>query len=1390
MATAAQKHPPAKNADDSDMSEDEEGGRRVAGIYIPPPIKPYCSTESKGPRLIITKIVNVDFKSYANTVVLGPFHHQFSAIIGPNGSGKSNVIDAMLFVFGYRAQKIRSKKISVLLHKSNARPNVTHCKVEVHFVQILDKPDGTYEILPNTELSIGRIGYDNNGSDYLINGRKTNFKEVSKLLKGFGIDLDHNRFLILQGEVESIAMMKNKAANDNECGLLEYLEDIIGTTRYKKPLIQINERVEELNERRTEKHNRCKIAEREMKDLEKPMNEAVEYLKLENSFFRTQNLQIQKYLHDTKLQITEGEENKVKLDEELKEHDSQFEQYIKERKEKEAIIEENTKKKESLLKRKEDLDKTIKGIERKFNETQESMVAANKRRKTLKTQLDKENANLEQLMKVPEKNIKEIKESEEKIEKLSKQKSELDEQLKKNQESLKEETKELIEQRETLSIKLAELKKKSDEDKTALAVKEKELNVVTSARTTEIRKYETFKNSFEDSQKSLEEKKERIVQAKQEHVDAKKKLDEIVQLNHSHQQEERHLEEKVRSLRNKIEQNNQELEAKHTRGKVVDFLMDQKKKGHLPGVIGRLGDLGGIDSKYDIAISNACPKLDNIVVDNVDTATACIEALRKHNVGMASFIALDKMKRFEGHCRQTIQTPENVPRLFDLVRVEDQSLRTVFYFALRDTVVANDLEQGTRIAYGARRWRVVTLQGGVIETSGTMTGGGRSVIRGKMGQQVQTKTKTAQSPRTSGKELEAMMIEAERLQNRINELQREQGEFEAEIPGLKKLIMLREREIRDLENNIRTLSEQLPKLEEQIKNQEKVVQNTRSDAGAVATLEKEIAVLRKAFEKSLKATTETETEVTGVDQQIADINKKKIKGLRDKINDFKKQIDKLTSNANKLQNELDTNERNIEKVKEKIENCQTEITTAETSIREFVRIRDECNTDKEKLEEKVKEVEEELANTDGDFGGLKKEIAALSKKENEGRMKRLEIEQKIESVIQQIHDLKRKIPHWENKLKPLKLHQIPNEPEPEPLKQYTDEELNGYATSDIQYQYTSQEEALSKSKPNLSVIDEFNKKRDTYMERVKDLEDVTGKRNEMRQTYDDVRKLRFNEFMSGFNIITKKLKEMYQMITLGGDAELELVDSMDPFNEGIVFSVRPPKKSWKAISNLSGGEKTLSSLALVFALHYYKPSPLYVMDEIDAALDFKNVSIVANYIKERTKNAQFIIISLRSNMFELSDYLIGISKHKDCTSSVTIKNHPPKRPTLTQSQSSQRPTTSNSTFDALKQVQSQMSNTSKVQEMNESTEEEKLDESAANVTVIENVTNMDEGVEQPSAVVDESAEVNESSEVHESVVDESAQVQESVIDESTAADESASQIEPSVNEASDAMETD
>ena len=141
-----------------------------------------------------------------------------------------------------------------------------------------------------------------------------------------------------------------------------------------------------------------------------------------------------------------------------------------------------------------------------------------------------------------------------------------------------------------------------------------------------------------------------------------------------------------------------------------------------------------------------------------------------------------------------------------------------------------------------------------------------------------------------------------------------------------------------------------------------------------------------------------------------------------------------------------------------------------------------------------------------------------------------------------------------------------------------------------------------KSGVNMPALMLWIRKNGEYRLRLGDLEAITLLRNSARKEYETLRGQRLEMFMCGFGVISLKLKEMYQMITLGGDAELELLDSLDPFSEGIVFSVRPPKKSWKNISNLSGGEKTLSSLALVFALHHYKPTPLYVMDEIDAAL--------------------------------------------------------------------------------------------------------------------------------------------------------------------------------------------
>lgn len=595
--------------------------------------------------------------------------------------------------------------------------------------------------------------------------------------------------------------------------------------------------------------------------------------------------------------------------------------------------------------------------------------------------------------------------------------------------------------------------------------------------------------------------------------------------------------------------------------------------------------------------------------------------------------------------------------------MEDERVLPAFYFALRNTLVSTDLEQGTRIAYGAKRFRVVTLNGDLIETSGTMSGGGRTQIRGKMGTKVRTNTrKSLDNTGISQKALEEMQIKCEEYQSQINYNQEEQGRLERDLQQLNTAHQRTEADLQKLMITIKSLEEQLPRIFKQLEAQKKRMDQTLTDASKVEDIQEVIKKKTETLKAAEEEAGKVEKKITEIKKKIDSIHGDTIKAVQSKINSLENQIKKLKGNVSKLKVEVTNVSRNVKKLETQIERLNGEIEKAQEELKQLSEKRQGFDEEITVLNNELEEAKGAIDKAKSESSGVHKEILAIQKSESDLKLKRVEIEQKLQTVAAKMSEVKSQIPHWRDQLKPLRLHEIPGDTEPPaPLKKYTEEELATHTLQDIQYKESVQEELLKK-KPNLSCIQEYIDKRDVYLERVKILEDITCKRNEMRQLYDDVRKKRYNEFMQGFHIITRKLKEMYQMITQGGDAELELVDSMDPFTEGVSFSVRPPKKTWKNISNLSGGEKTLSSLALVFALHYYKPSPLYFMDEIDAALDFKNISIVAHYIKERTKNAQFIIISLRSNMFELSDYLVGIYKVKDCTDSVCIQNEPPKMP--------------------------------------------------------------------------------------------------------------------------------
>ncbi|KGL84187.1 Structural maintenance of chromosomes protein 4, partial [Tinamus guttatus] len=1247
----------------SDMDVDKGGDRQSAEVppqeasnevvdnrsleeilsSISPPPPPAMTNEPGAPRLMITHIVNQNFKSYAGEQTLGPFHKRFSCIIGPNGSGKSNVIDSMLFVFGYRAQKIRSKKLSVLIHNSEEHTDIQSCSVEVHFQKIIDKEGDDYEVIPDSNFCVSRTAYRDNSSVYHINGKKKTFKDVGILLRSHGIDLDHNRFLILQGEVEQIAMMKPKGQTEHDEGMLEYLEDLIGSARLKDPIQTLCRRVEILNEKRGEKLNRAKMVEKEKDALEADRNKAIEFLSLENKMFKEKNHISQYYIYDLQKRINKLEVQKEKIHEETKDINEKSTKLADEMKTKNKALKELEKKLNKITKFVEENKEKFTQLDLEDVKVREKLKHAKSKAKKLQKQLQKDKEKAEELRGIPSNSEKTIREATAKKEELQKEKKNEEQQLKHVMDNLKKETQGLQKEKEDKEKELMEFNKTVNEARSKMEVAQAELDIYLSRYNTAVAQLNEAKEALQGTSETLKQRKVTIKDIREKLPQAEQELKEKENAFEKLEREESGAKSLVRNLRQKVEEAKSSLAQSRSRGKVLEALLQEKKSGRIQGIYGRLGDLGAIDEKYDIAISSCCGALDYIVVDTIDTAQECVIFLKRAGFGVATFIALDKMAVWEKNMTK-IPTPENMPRLFDLVKVKDEQMRQAFYFALRDTVVANNMDQAIRIAFqGEKRWRVVTLQGQIIEQSGTMTGGGGKVMKGRMGPSVITDV--------SEEEVTKMESQLQKDSTRAKQCEEEKNQLEDDIAKLQQNIREMRNTLEKYTASIQSLSEQETHLKTQIKEFEANVIAAAPDKNKQKELEEVHNNFKKDYDCVAEKAGKVESEVKRLHNLIMDINNSKLKAQQDKLDKINKALDECASAVTKAQVAAKSADRNLKKSEESMLRTEKEIGDNEKEIQDLTQ---ELTTLEEKATEVMnncKQAEETLPQVQEEHRSLLQEIAAIQDNEHALQKEALNIRLKIEQINGHISTHQSKIKYWQKEISKLSLHSIDDKP-PEELPVLSQEELEAIKDPDVIIKQIALLEAqCHEMKPNLGVISEYKKKEELYLKHVAELDDITNERDNFRQAFEDLRKQRLNEFMAGFNVITNKLKENYQMLTLGGDAELELVDSLDPFSEGIMFSVRPPKKSWKKIFNLSGGEKTLSSLALVFALHHYKPTPLYFMDEIDAALDFKNVSIVAFYIYEQTKNAQFIVISLRNNMFEIADRLIGIYKTHNKTKS-------------------------------------------------------------------------------------------------------------------------------------------
>ncbi|KAK1251829.1 hypothetical protein MKX07_007308 [Trichoderma sp. CBMAI-0711] len=1283
---------------------------------------PIVEDTTPKPRIVITHLVLNNFKSYAGRQEVGPFHASFSSVVGPNGSGKSNVIDSLLFVFGFRASKMRQGKISALIHNSAQYPNLDFCEVAVHF----QEPGGGHTVIPDSQLIISRKAFRNNSSKYYINNKESNFTTVTTLLRDRGVDLDHKRFLILQGEVESIAQMKPKAANEHEDGLLEYLEDIIGTSKYKTPIEESAAEVETLNEVCMDKSSRVQHVEKEKNSLEEKKDKALAFIRDENELAMKQSALYQLYIHECtdNIAVTEEAINQMQaeLDNELEKHQGS-----------QQIIKELESKYDEVIREFEIQDRQTKALSKELAKFEQERVKFDEKRKFLedkRKKLEKTIRNAEFSAAEAEETIEqcgnEIETKTHEITALENMVKEEEAELAHIRESLKGKTQVFSDQIAAKQKSLEPWMEKINQKQSAIAVAESEMNILqekANAGAVALRELEAKINSIEEG-KVAKQNELQACQAEKAKLtkEAEKMKSELQILS----EQEPKIRSKISTARQKADEARSSLANNQTRGNVLSALMRMKESGRIDGFHGRLGNLGTIDRKYDVAVSTACPSLDNFVTETVEAGQQCIEHLRKNNLGRGNFICLDKLRHRD---LSPIQTPENAPRLFDLVTAKADKFLPAFYHAMQDTLVANDLAQANRIAYGARRWRVVTLDGELIDKSGTMSGGGSTVKRGLMSSKLVADTTKEQVAK--------LEEDRDAWEAKFQEFQEYQRECENNLKELNHKIPQLDTKMQKIRLEMESSTRNLADVERRIKEVSREYQPSAEDSQRIAALQKEIAKLNAELKKTRGETSSVEEEIKALQNKIMEVGGEKLRAQRAKVDSIKQEI---TSHSDEI-SKAEVQKAKAEKQKIKLERDFAKATKErDAAVHDLQQLQDGLNNQGERAEElkaRVEEAEEGLALKKKELKKLKGELDEKTAELNASRAVEIEMRNKLEENQKVLADNQKRFRYWEDKLSKLVLQDIddlignsaprtaaaqetqepeapgtpkasgqdddgsdvemtdadtemtdasdaesdatehaPSAPAPAParrsrnpreLPRYTPDELADMNKEKLKGEIAALEEKTQNVSVDLGVLAEYRRRVEEHMSRASDLQTAIEQRDAAKKRCDDLRRLRLEGFMEGFSAISLRLKEMYQMITMGGNAELELVDSLDPFSEGILFSVMPPKKSWKNIGNLSGGEKTLSSLALVFALHHYKPTPLYVMDEIDAALDFRNVSIVANYIKERTKNAQFIVISLRNNMFELAARLVGVYKVNHMTKSVTIENKDfIERPQMTQ----------------------------------------------------------------------------------------------------------------------------
>ncbi|CAI5443939.1 unnamed protein product [Caenorhabditis angaria] len=770
------------------------------------------------------------------------------------------------------------------------------------------------------------------------------------------------------------------------------------------------------------------------------------------------------------------------------------------------------------------------------------------------------------------------------------------------------------------------------------------------------------------------------------------------------QNQEANLRNKLDVLRAKFNEDSRDNELL-TKGSTVHIaLLEAKASGRLPGLLGRLGDLGAIDPLYDAAISTTCPHLDWYVVETANDGQAAIDYLIECSLPRCSFMCLDQTLNAEASMNRN-KKDFPAPRLFDLLRIQEPRIRKVFYQSVGDMLVVPGLLEAQRIDRQFHgKYRIVTYEGNTIERTGAVSGGGKA-ITGRIGSDIRAPQSEKQQEefRQTKAQLDQTTEEHAEIYARYQFLEVQLADISKKANGM---IAARDR----LQNSFADQTTNIETKKRAVEAQENKVALAKFDPKEMEEKEKKLEEMKKELQeaeaeaKAVKIkVTKCSSKIDGMFNELVAKYRARAALAKERYMNVEEEIAKENAAIINSQHNVAAMERLLVELRDTLMKKRIEcdaLGSAEADGKEVFALNDLVRNRRQKLSllrdaaqelrKRRQELDEEERNQNRNLTDLRDSLTSLNQSLDD-------IELQLEGFQRQIAALKiRKIPDF-SKYENVRIdHDIgwieedqdedqeedserrrrmkrENEEtqrnvvtfeDVEEFTMMTDMEIEDMTRAEkekIRQNLKSLEKYMETNRENTdeSIFDEYIKKAKIYLAHVEKLDKFGVNLQIHRKKLGELRQFRYSEFADALAFLGATTQALYQLITNGGDASLKFVEegrTADPFEAGVKFSVRPAKKSWKLIENLSGGEKTLASLCFVFAMHHYRSTPLYVMDEIDAALDSQNVRLIANYIRnsERTKNAQFIIISLRNQMFEVGNRLIGVYKVNDCTHHVVL----------------------------------------------------------------------------------------------------------------------------------------